>query len=87
MNRLEKIIVPLLIAILLIVAVLVKIWQVSDLKPRTGVVVSHDVSSNRYGDISYNSLVKCDDGYIRRVNDMATYIAPIGSKVIIKTYN
>ena len=66
---------------------LVSVWQHTDLTPRAGIVVSHDVSSNKYGDITYNSLVKCDDGYIRRVDDMATYIAPIGGKVTIKTFD
>lgn len=86
MEKYNRIIVSLLIAIL-VIAYIVKIWQISDLKPRTGIVVSHDVSSNKYGHITYNSLVKCDDGYIRAVDDMNTYIMPIGSKVVIKTYN
>lgn len=86
MENSEKIGISFFIAIL-VICISVKIWQETDLKPRAGIVVSHDVSSNRNGDITYNSLVKCDDGYIRRVNDMSTYIVPIGGKVIIKTFN
>lgn len=72
---------------ILVICISVKFWQETDLKPRVGIVVSHDVSSNKYGNITYNSLVKCDDGYIRKVNDMSTYIVPIGGKVIIKTFD
>ncbi len=86
MENSEKIGISFFITIL-VICISVKIWQETDLKPRAGIVVSHDVSSNRNGDITYNSLVKCDDGYIRRVNDMSTYIVPIGSKVVIKTYS
>ena len=86
MEKSEKIGMFFFMAIL-VICMLVSVWQHTDLTPRAGIVVSHDVSSNKYGDITYNSLVKCDDGYIRKVNDMSTYIVPIGGKVTIKTFD
>lgn len=86
MDKSKGTIVSLLFAIL-IVAGLVKIWQVTDLKKRNGIVMSHDVTANRRGDVIYNTLVKCDDGYIRKVEDMNTYIVPVGNRVTINTFN
>jgi hypothetical protein len=85
MDRFEKFGVPVLLGFL-VLAVFVKIWQVVDLKPHNGVVVSHNVTSNRRGQAHYNTLVSCDDGYIRQVEDMKTYIVPIGNRVTIYTF-
>ena len=48
-----------------------------------GTVVEHQTTSTRGGNITYYTVVKCDDGYIRSEVGLDLYIKPIGETVYI----
>lgn len=42
-------------------------------------VLSHSASSDRHGDITYNTILSCEDGKLYNDEGMNLYILPIGS--------
>ena len=51
----------------------------------TGTVISHNTTSSRYGDISYYTVAKFNDGYIRSLEGLGYYVVKIGDKVYYTT--
>lgn len=47
----------------------------------TGVVIEHNVTADRYGDRTYSTIIKTDDGYIVEKVGLAYYAKPIGSRI------
>jgi hypothetical protein len=48
---------------------------------RHGVIISHNVTSDRYGNPTYNSIVKMDNGEITVFSDVECYVLPINSPI------
>jgi hypothetical protein len=46
-----------------------------------GTVISHHTTSNRYGDISYYTVARFDDGNIRSIDGLEYYIIEVGGTV------
>jgi len=71
----------------LLVAMVITFFVVAFIKGCTkevtykGVVMSHAITSDRYGDIHYHTIASFDDGIIRRLVGLKYYIIPVGSKV------
>jgi len=49
-------------------------------------VLDHVVTSDRYGDRTYITIVRGEDGYIRELTGLKYYTIPKGSNVNIKVY-
>lgn len=47
------------------------------------VVVDHATSSNRDGIITYRTVLRCDDGYIREETGLTYYALPVGARTTI----
>jgi hypothetical protein len=47
----------------------------------TGIVLSHNVTSDKYGNITYYTVAKFNDGYIRSLDGLEYYTVQIGDKV------
>ena len=43
-------------------------------------VMSHSMTSDRYGLVTYHTIVTCSDGYIRDRDELSLYVLPIGTK-------
>ena len=54
-----------------------------------GTVISHNVTSDKYGDITYYTVARFDDGYIRSLEGLKYYIIKVGDKIhyIDKVWN
>lgn len=52
----------------------------------TCTISGHATSSDKYGQITYHSLSRCDDGWMRDFTEMQYYVLPIGSQVPYKYY-
>jgi hypothetical protein len=52
-------------------------------KPVTtqGVILSHIVTANRYGEASYHTIARFEDGYIRDLTGLNNYVKPVGTTV------
>jgi hypothetical protein len=49
-------------------------------------ILDHTVTSNRYGDRTYITIVRTEDGYIRELTGLKYYTIPEGNKINIKVY-
>lgn len=50
-------------------------------KTYTGVVIEHNTTSDKYGWIEYYTVAKFNDGYIRSIKGLDSYVVPIGGTV------
>jgi hypothetical protein len=57
-------------------------------KPVTvyGVVLSHTVTANRYGEATYRTVARFEDGYIRELSGLNDYVKPVGATVTLEHY-
>jgi len=46
-----------------------------------GVVISHNVTSDRAGNIGYFTIVEFNDGTVRSLRGLTFYVKPIGSTI------
>jgi len=46
-----------------------------------GTVISHHTTSDKYGDISYYTIARFDDGHIRSINGLHYYVVEVGGTV------
>ena len=51
-----------------------------------GVVIGHELVSNKYGDRTYITIIKTDDGYIEEKTGLNSYAIPENKRVIIEVY-
>lgn len=49
-------------------------------------ILDHTVTSDRYGDRTYITIVRTEDGYIRELTGLKYYTIPEGDKINIKVY-
>jgi hypothetical protein len=47
-----------------------------------GVVLSHAVVADRYGNSHYTSIVRMEDGAIEELNGLQCYVIPVGETII-----
>jgi hypothetical protein len=57
-------------------------------KPVTvyGIVLSHTVTANRYGEATYRTVARFEDGYIRELSGLNDYVKPVGVTVTREYY-
>jgi hypothetical protein len=77
----NPIIKVLLIALAVIVAIVIFFKTCTHEVIYKGTVISHHTTSNRYGDISYYTIVRFDDGNIRSIDGLDYYIVEVGATV------
>jgi hypothetical protein len=46
-----------------------------------GVVINHNITSDRFGNIVYYTVAKFNDGNLRSLNGLGYYVKPIGSTI------
>jgi hypothetical protein len=51
-----------------------------------GKVLSHSVVSDRYGDRTYITIIRTDDGYIEEKIGLSYYAVPIGDRVKVEVW-
>lgn len=51
-----------------------------------GVVLEHDITADRYGDRTYITIVKTDDGFIEEKTGLNWYAIPINQNVKVEVY-
>ena len=76
----------IIILLVIILTISLSVYLVSKVEHKKvrGVVVSHNVTSDKYGNRTYSTLVKTEDGYIQEVTDLNVYAIPVGKAVIIE---
>lgn len=47
-------------------------------------ILDHTVTSDRYGDRTYITIVKTEDGYIQELTGLLYYTIPKGEKITLK---
>ena len=79
---------PVVIGLLIVWAVFIGCWVVATTcthrVTRVGTVISHNVTSSRYGDITYYTVARFDDGYIRSLEGLKYYVIQVGGKIYYK---
>jgi hypothetical protein len=53
-------------------------------RPMGAVVLEHDVTADRYGDRTYITIIRTDDGFIIEKTGLKYYTIPTGSRVTIE---
>jgi hypothetical protein len=53
-------------------------------RPMGAVVVEHNVTADRYGDRTYITIIRTDDGFIIEKTGLKYYTIPTGSRVTIE---
>ena len=51
-----------------------------------GVVIGHELVSNKYGDRTYITIIKTDDGFIEEKTGLNWYVTPINQNVKVEVY-
>ena len=51
-----------------------------------GVVLEHGVTSDKYGDRTYITIIKTNDGFIEEKTGLNWYVTPINQNVKIEVY-
>jgi hypothetical protein len=46
-----------------------------------GTVISHHITSDKYGDISYYTVARFNDGHIRSISGLHYYVVEVGGTV------
>ena len=76
----------LLVLLVIGLTISLSVYLVSKVEHKNvkGIVVSHNVTADRYGNRTYSTLVKTEDGYVEEVTDLNAYTMPVGRTVIIE---
>ena len=53
-------------------------------RPMGAVVLEHNVTADRYGDRTYTTIVRTDDGIIAEKKGLKYYVIPIGNRITIE---
>jgi uncharacterized membrane-anchored protein YitT (DUF2179 family) len=81
-ERIGEIIIVLLIAGV-IISFAVTVYYKEN-KIVGGVVIGHELVSNKYGDRTYITIIKTDDGYIEEKTGLNSYAIPENKRVTIE---
>ena len=77
----HPIVVAVLIFITVILTCITVITKCTHEVAHIGTVISHNVTSNRYGGITYYTVARFDDGYIRSLEGLKYYVIKVGDRV------
>lgn len=63
-------------------------YSISEYKMMSATVIEHNVTADRYGDRTYTTIVKTDDGFIEEKKGLSIYSIPVGCRcqVEVKRY-
>ena len=73
------------LVIMVIVTFVVNLYY-RESKIVNGVVLEHGVTSDKYGDRTYITIIKTDDGFIEEKTGLNWYVTPINQNVKVKVY-
>ena len=73
-------------ALLLITLVGIIIYEsvTTENKSMGAVVLEHNVTSDRYGDRTYTTIIRTDDGFLIEKEGLNYYVIPIGNRITIE---
>ena len=82
------------ISLLVIISVIIILVLVSNflrsriLEPKMvgAVVLEHNVTADKYGNRTYSTIVKTDDGYIEEVTGLESYTYPVGNRIKVEVW-
>lgn len=77
MKHVQKYWIGYLIGLLILITI--ALFHYTEKYTVNGVVLEHNVTSNRDGKRIYSTLIKCNDGYIREKVGLDYYVMPIGN--------
>jgi hypothetical protein len=77
----QPIVVAVLISIAVILTCIVVTTKCTHEVAYIGTVISHNVTSDKYGDITYYTVARFDDGYIRSLEGLKYYVIKVGDKI------
>lgn len=82
MNSATKIILGVVISISAIAGRVMYVTDHTVHIPVNCTVVGHGSGGDRYGDIHYGTVLKCEDGYTREVTGLHYYGLPTGASTV-----
>jgi hypothetical protein len=72
--------------VIMVIATFVVNLYYRESKIVNGVVLEHGVTSDKYGDRTYITIIKTDDGFIEEKTGLNWYVTPINQQVSIKVH-
>jgi len=72
--------------VIMVIATFVVNLYYRESKIVNGVVLEHGVTSDKYGDRTYITIIKTDDGFIEEKTGLNWYVTPINQNVKIEVY-
>ena len=72
--------------VIMVIATFVANLYYRESKIVNGVVLEHGVTSDKYGDRTYITIIKTDDGFIEEKTCLNWYVTPINQNVKVKVY-
>ena len=72
--------------VIMVIATFVANLYYRESKIVNGVVLEHGVTSDKYGDRTYITIIKTDDGFIEEKTGLNWYVTPINQNVKIEVY-
>lgn len=72
--------------VIMVIATFVANLYYRESKIVNGVVLEHGVTSDKYGDRTYITIIKTDDGFIEEKTGLNWYVTPINQNVKVKVY-
>jgi hypothetical protein len=72
--------------VIMVIATFVVNLYYRESKIVNGVVLEHGVTSDKYGDRTYITIIKTDDGFIEEKTGLNWYVTPINQNVKVKVY-
>ena len=51
-----------------------------------GVVIGHELVSNKYGDRTYITIIQTEDGFIEEKEGLKLYVTPINKHIKVEVY-
>jgi hypothetical protein len=86
MNILKK---AFLVAIIGIILMVLAIWYIRENTYTATIkceVVSHSAVGDKFGDVHYTTILKCEDSFIRTESSLRYYVLPIGTITSIEEH-
>lgn len=81
----ENLFVVIATSILLLLGVIVVLdSRNSEIKPMGATVIEHNVTADKYGNRTYTTIIKTDDGFIEEKTGLNIYTVPVGHRVVVE---
>lgn len=82
MAHIQKYWIGYLIGLLILITI--TLFHYTETYTVDGVILEHNVTSNKYGERTYSTIIKCNDGYIREKVGLDYYVIPIGNSTKVE---